>query len=162
MELLVYIVLLSLIGTAVVRFTIGLSNARNKNLVTNEVQAAGRSALEVVSERIRAATGVNATSSTFGTDPGVLSLSMAESSKDPTVIDLSADNGRLRITEGTSSPLTISDEALAVTSLVFTNLTSTSLRENVRIELALSYATTSGDIHFNAAETFQTSVSVRQ
>ena len=162
MELLVYIALIGLIGTAMVRYTIGVSNARNKNFVTQEVQAQGRTALQMISQRIRAANAVNATSSTFGTDPGVLSLAMSDSSKNPTIIDLTADDGRLRIKEGSSATQVISDDNLAITNLVFTDLTSTSLRENVRVQLTVEYNNTSGDVNFDASQTFQTSVSIRQ
>ena len=162
MELVIYLALLGLIGTAVVRFTLGVSNARNKNYAVQTVQNHGRTMLELVSARIRRATSVNTASSTFDVHPGVLTLNMAESAVHPTVIDLTEDQGRLRITEGTNAPLIVSPETLTITNLTFTNLTSTSLRENIRVVFTVGYDNDSGDVHFNADQTFQTSVSVRQ
>ena len=162
MELLLYIGLIGMLGTALLRFTVSVSNTRNKNFATQEAQAHGRTAVQLISQRIRAATGINTASSTFGVDPGILSLEMADSSKNPTIIDLTADNGRLRFTEGTSTPLVVSDDTVSISDLTFTNLTSTSVRENVRIQLTAEYNHSSGDIHFDASETFQFSTSVRQ
>ena len=162
MELLVYIGIMALIGAAIVQYTLGVSAARSKNEAVREVQAHGRMALRLVSERIRGAEGVNNSSSTFGADPGALSLAFATSTKNPTVIDLSADDGRMRIKEGTAAPVVITPETMRITNLVFTDLTSSSIRENVRVQFTIEYVNPSSDVIYDAVQTFQTSASVRQ
>lgn len=159
-ETIIYVALIGLLGATIVRFTIGVSNTRNKNFATQEVQGQSRVILQMISQRIRAATGLTVASSTFGIDPGVLTLTMSDSSKNPTVIDLTADDGRLRIKEGNSPARIISNNNLKITNLVFTDLTSTSLRENLRVQMIVGYDST--DINFNVSQDLQTSASLRQ
>lgn len=161
-ELIIYVSIISLIGTAAVHYTLGVSQARNKNEVTQQIQANGRTALQLVSQRIRGATGLNVASSTFDASPGVLTLTFATSTKNPTVIDLTSENGQLRIQEGTTAPVIITPATMQITNLTFTDLTSSSARANVRVQFTIEYINPSGDVVYDAAETFQTSVSVRQ
>lgn len=161
-ETLIYIAIIGTAVTSFVVFAISIGEPRNKTFVTQEVQANMRTAMDLVSQRIRAATGVNAGTSTFGSDPGVLSLVMADSSKNPTVIDLSVDNGILRITEGVSSPVAITSDEVQVTNLVFTNLTPSGERESIRVALTIEYNNTSGDVEFNYAQSATTTITIRQ
>ena len=120
-ELIIYIALIGTLVSGIVLYSLSVTSARNKNYVAQEVQANGRFVLDVIGQRIRAATGVNAGSSTFDFDPGVLSLSMSDSGKDPTIIDLTANDGQLQITEGVSSAVSLTSDEVKVTNLVFTN-----------------------------------------
>jgi type II secretory pathway pseudopilin PulG len=161
-ETLIYI---AIIGTAVssfVAFSISVSNSRNKTYVVGEVQANARTAMDIMSQRIHASTGVNTGASTFGSDPGVLSLSMADVLKDPTILDLDMDDGVLRITEGVSAPIPLTSDETKVTNLVFTDLTGSGTRENIKIEVTVEFNNTSGDIEYDYSQSLQTSVSLRQ
>ncbi len=102
-ETIIYIAILGMIAIAFVLFSVSVSGSRNKTYVVQEVQANTRMALEMISQKIRSADGINFNSSTFGINPGRLSLSMTKSSLNPTIIDLSGADGALRIIEGTSS-----------------------------------------------------------
>ncbi len=102
-ETIIYIAILGMIASAFIFFSVSVSNSRDKTYVVQEVQANARMALELISQKIRSANGVNLESSIFESNPGRLSLSMASSSLNPTIIDLSRDNGNLRIIQGTSS-----------------------------------------------------------
>ena len=102
-EIIIYIAILGTIASSFIFFSVSVSESRNKTYVVQEVHANTRMALEIISQKIRMANGVNIASSTFGTDPGRLFLSMASSTLNPTIIDLSRDDGILRIIEGTSS-----------------------------------------------------------
>ena len=102
-ETIIYIAILGMVASSFIFFSLSVSGSRNKTYVVQEVQANARTAFEMISQKIRAAEGVNTASSMFGIDPGRLSLIMASSSLNPTIIDLSRDDGVLRIIEGTSS-----------------------------------------------------------
>lgn len=161
-ETLIYIAIIGSALLSFVTFSISISNIRNKVFVVQEVQSSNRIALELVSQRVRSATGVNTGTSIFGIDPGRLSLSMADAAKDPTIIDLDADDGRLRIAEGTNPPIYLTSSRLIVPSLVFTDLTDTDERPNIRIDLTTQYNNTSGDVEFDFTQRMYTSVSTRQ
>jgi prepilin-type N-terminal cleavage/methylation domain-containing protein len=161
-ETLIY---LAIVGGAVsgfVLFSLGVGDSRSKNYVVQEVHGNTRTALGIISQRLRAAEAVNTASSTFGTDPGVLSLQMSDAAKNPTVIDLTADNGVLQVTEGASSSVAITSDEVNITNLVFTNLTASSTRENIRVEITAEYNNPSGDVEFTYTQSLQTAVSVRQ
>lgn len=161
-EILIYIAIMGVIVTGFITFSISISNTRNKTFVVQEVHSNSRTALNLISQRIRSSTGINSASSTFGADPGVLSLSMAASFRDPTVIDLDQNDGVLRIGEATSSPVAITTDKVKITNLVFTNLTPSGERESIRVEITVEYKDSSGDIIFTYSQNSQTTVSVRQ
>ena len=161
-EIVIYIAIIGMIVTGFITFSISISNTRNKTFVVQEVHSNSRTALNLISQRIRSSTGVNSTSSTFGVDPGVLSLSMAAVSRDPTVIDLDQNDGTLRIGEATSSPVAITSDKVKVTNLVFTNVTPSGERENIRVEITVEYNNISGDIIYTYSQSSQTTISVRQ
>lgn len=158
-ELLIYLALIVTVASTLVLFSLSISETRGKNYVVQEVHANVRTALDIITQRIRAATGVNSVTANS------LNLAMADAAKNPTVIDLDP-NSRLRISEDSDGPspaiTLITTSKVKVTSLVFTNLTSTAPRENIRIQLTVSYDNPSGDVEYSYSQTMQTSVSVRQ
>lgn len=160
-EVLIYVALMGMAVSSFVYLSVTVSASRSKTTVTQEVQANTRVALDLISQQIRAATGINSGASVFDADPGVLSLAMADSGSNPTVIDLSADDGVLQITRGAGPSLAVTSDEVRVTNLVFTNLTDGE-RENVRVEITVAYANDSGDVLFTSSQSLQTSVSVRQ
>jgi type II secretory pathway pseudopilin PulG len=161
-ETLIYIAIIGGAVTAFVNFSISVSNSRNKTYVVQEVQANARTALDIVGQNIRGATGVNTASSTFGSNPGALYLTMASTTLNPTIFDI--NDGVLQMTESTSSPVVtsiVSDE-VRITNLIFTNLTGSSTRENIRVEMTMEYNNPSGAKEFEYEQSVQTAVSVRQ
>ena len=164
-ELVIYIAILGTVLLSFTYFGLNVAGTRNKVNVVEEVQANGRIALAVLSQRIRDATGVNTSTSVFGANPGggVLSLMMADvPTKNPTVFRLDAVSKALQIQEGTANAIFITSLQVQVTNLVFTNLTSTGSRANIRIELTISYNNPSGDPNFSYTASWTTTVGARQ
>jgi type II secretory pathway pseudopilin PulG len=161
-ETLIYIAIIGAVVSAMVSFSLNVSEGRNKTYVVQEVHGNTRTALDLISQRIRAATGVNTGNSTFGSDPGVLELSMAAAGQNPTIIDLTADNGQLRIKEGSSSAVTITSTEVDITNLVFTDLTPSGERENIQIAITAEYDSSAVDVEYTYSQSLTTSVSVRQ
>lgn len=162
-ETLIYITIIGMVVVSFVIFSISISNSKNKTYVTQEVQANARLALNLISQQIRGATGINIGASSFGADPGVLSLSLADGAKDPTIIELDQDDGRLQIIQGLSDPIMLISEQTKITNLVFTNLTPAgSNRENIRIEMTIEYDNSTSDLNFTYSQSWRTAVSVRQ
>ncbi|MDA2922329.1 type II secretion system GspH family protein [Patescibacteria group bacterium AH-259-L07] len=162
-EILLYTAIIGVIVVSFVTFSISISDSKNKAYVATEVQENARMALKVISQKIRAADDVDIGASVFGSDPGVLSLSMADASRNPTIIELDSDNGSLQITEGVNNPVQITTNRVNVTNLVFTNVTPSNVsRESIHIQITVAYNNASGDIEYTYSQSLQTAVSLRQ
>ncbi len=160
-ETIIYIALIGMVILNFVFFTISIINSRNKSYVQQEVQANARVALDLMAQKIRGATWLNTTTSVFSTDPGVLSLEMIDGLVSPTVFSLNQDDGVLEITEAGSDPVTLTSNEIKITNLIFTNLTGTSSRSHVRIELTAEYIYDE-DVVFRYSQNLQTAVSLRK
>ncbi|MEK7099397.1 MAG: type II secretion system protein [Patescibacteria group bacterium] len=160
LELVIYLAIISGAILSFTYFILSVSNSRTKTYVAQEVHANGRTALEVISQRIRAANGIVSVTPTVLT----LDFSTANPAKHPTAIDRDAGN-TLRITEDTDGApvvMTITSDDVTVTALAFTNLTGTGSRENIKINLTIAYDNPSGSSAFTYSKDFTTAVSVRQ
>ncbi|MFH1292157.1 MAG: type II secretion system protein [bacterium] len=161
-ETLIYIAIIGGVVASFVSYSMSISFTRNKNYTAQEVQANARLALNLISKTIRSAQSVNVGSSTFGLDPGVLSLSMSSSTLDPSIINLNIDDGILRIQQGGKSPVNITSNKVKITNLIFTNLTASGSQENIGIDLTVEYANSTGEVEFNYGQSWQTAVGLRQ
>jgi type II secretory pathway pseudopilin PulG len=161
-ETLIYIAIIGAVLTGFVGYSINISNAREKAYVVEEVQANARIAIDLISQKIRTANSVNVGASTFGSDPGVLSLEMDTGSVDPTIFDLDADDGVLQMSEGVGSAISVTSDEVNVTNLVFTDLTGTGTKENVKIEITVEFGSSSGGQIYTYTKSLRTSVSLRQ
>jgi type II secretory pathway pseudopilin PulG len=161
-ELIIYISILSLVVVGLVSFALSMTSVRAKVYVGQEVGANARIALDVITQKIRAAQSINMGASTFApTNPGTLSLKMADGSRDPTIINLDALNGRLQIKEGVASPVFITGKEVRISNLIFTNLSQTGERGHIRIDLGVGYANPSSAV-YTYSWSGATAVSLRQ
>jgi type II secretory pathway pseudopilin PulG len=160
-ETIIYIALVGVIVSSMVLLSISVSEVRNKIYSAQEVQGNLRHATDIIAQRIRASTGVTIGNSTFGSDPGVLQLSMKESAKNPTIISLTADNGALQIQEGVGAAVLLTTDDVDVTNLLFTNLTDGE-REHIRIQMTIAYDSDAPDVEYAYSKSITTAVSVRQ
>jgi prepilin-type N-terminal cleavage/methylation domain-containing protein len=161
-ETLIYIALIGVVLSGFIVFSFSIGDARNKTYVVQEVQANARVALNLITQKILAANGVNAGSSTFGSDPGVLSLSMSEAGNNPTVISLNANDGQLQIKEGSADAVVITSDEVKVMNLVFTNLSGTNEKENIKVELTIDFNNQGTDIDFDYTQSWETALNIRQ
>lgn len=133
-EIIIYIGILSLVVVSLFTFSTSISSVRAHTYVSQEVNANMRTALQLIQQKIRSASGVNIGSSVLTTHPGVLSLAMSDPSKNPTVID--SISGRIRITEGSGIPVFITSRDSNVSSLVF-SLVPSGTHETIWTEIKI-------------------------
>ena len=160
-ETIIYVAIIGGVVATFVSFGLSITNSRNKAYVAQEVQANVRVAGGIISERVRAATGVNA-SSVFGSDPGYLSLAMSSAAANPTIIGLDSDDGVLQIKEGASASTTITTDEVQVSNLVFVDMTASSTRENIGLNMTIIYDNPDDDVEFGYSQSVSSSVSLRQ
>lgn len=126
-----------------------------------EVESNVRIAIEFMNNRIRSAQGVNAGSSVFDTDPGVLSLSMSDAAKNPTIFSLDQNDGVLQMKEGVQPAVPLTTKDVKVSQLKFSNYSQTGERIHVPITLSVTYSA-GQDSYAAYTENIQTSVSARR
>lgn len=142
-------------------FSISLINSRAKLRSAQEVQGNARMALDVLARNIRTAQGINDGTSTWDSDPGVLSLAMADPVKNPTIIRLDHDDGSLTIQEGADAPITLTSSSVKVSTLQFTRYTHEGGTGAIGVILTLATVTQS-DAYASYSDTFRTTISVRK
>lgn len=148
-EMLLYVAIISILITAMISFSWDAIYGGVRSSTEQEVNQNTRLAAKRILYEIRNASGVNIVSGS------TLNLSSSDSSRNPTVIDVSG--GRLRIGYGasgpcpTSSPCYLTSNQVTVSNLIFTNLSS-SPYENIKFSITVE--ATGGVQEFNKSETF--------
>lgn len=159
-ETVIYVAITAGLLVALTSFILAISGSRTKSFSQQEVNANARLALNIISKKIKSANGVNFVTSTFDIHPGVLALSMASSTLNPTVFALDG-SGRLTLVEGVGAAKFITSPQIKITNLVFTNLTADGNHSNIGINFDFSYVSSS-NVGFNFSYNLQTAVSLRQ
>lgn len=153
--------ILLVVIAALAVFTLSILDVRTKLTSAQEVQGNMRMAFDVMSQKIRSATGVDTAASILGADPGVLVLTMSDPAKNPTTFRLTADNGQLQIQEGAASPVVITSNEVIIPNLKFYLASPVGEQENIRLEMTTEYAFQNNS-YASYSDTLQTSVTVRQ
>lgn len=155
-ESLLYVAIVGGIVTSVALFGLAISDARSKNYAAQEVQANGRTALQIMASRIREST--NAT--VF--NPQTLILEMRDLSKNPTVINLDG-GGSIQLQEGTMPVVSLVSDEVKVTNLVFADATLGGIdRKNIQVNITVEYDASGSSVPFAYSTNFRTAVSERQ
>jgi type II secretory pathway pseudopilin PulG len=115
-ELLIYLGIFAIIGILGGQVVSAVLKTRASVSRSNEVQLNTSRVLQQIVDRVHTAVTINGASTT-------LSLRMADSSKNATIISLSA-TGTVTIAEGTSLPVPMTPSTVNVTALTFTLLTN--------------------------------------
>lgn len=160
-ELLIYMALVALFLTAAVTSMWDIILGHTKSSVQQEVQESLRYASHRLSFEIRNANSIGA-SSDFGvnlaTTPGtVLSLN-SPAPANPT--EFRVNNGLLQIKQGSGGWTTISSSAVAVTNLVFTDLTDAA-SENIKFTVTVKYLNPSGRSEWEKSASFEGAANLR-
>lgn len=155
-EIIIYIAIIGVVISGFVSYSLSISGVRNKNYSIATVQANGRAALQVMTQKIREAQAVLTPGA--GTSDTQLILDMSGTDPD---ITFSVSDGVLSMQEAGSSATTITDSRAVVSNLVFTNLAASGERDNVRLEMTVDYNTPTGDVQFGYSKSYQTAASTR-
>jgi len=141
-EVIAYIALLSIIGLAVTGFVYQLVRFNARARATAQALDDARRALAVITYEVRHAQGVYDPTSSFGSNPGQLSLATTLSppaGENGTYVDFYVDTGRLAVKRESQAAQIITSEDTQVTNLTFTQLDDglESTPEAVRVGLTV-------------------------
>ena len=158
MEMLLYVVIVSIFVTAMVSFAWDAIYGRVKSYTHQEVNQNIRLAGKRINFEIRNATGVNEP-----VGPSSISLQMSDSARNPTIIDVSS--GRLRIGYGsagacpTTAPCNLTSNLVNVSNLTFTDLRV--LPDSINIKFSITVESTGDRQEFQKTETYESSSELR-
>ncbi len=155
-EVLLYIAIIGMIIQGFIIFVLSIASTNSKTYVVQEVQANTRIALDMISQKIRAADDVITPSE--GNSTSTLILDMPDPSPNLT---FSIIDGILGIIEGAASSTPITSNEVDISILTFTNLAPVGEKDNIKIEITAIYRTGESK-EFQYSQTLQTSVSLRK
>lgn len=158
LEFVLYVAIVAIILLAVTQFSAEFVSTQAKATSVNEITHNARFAVARMTAEIRGATGVNVGSSTFGSSPGTLSLSMAAPAADPTIFTLT--NGRLTVQQGAGSALPLTSDRVEVLEFQVDNVSVTGRTRAVRLHLRLRHVNAGELVEFDAEETVETTVRI--
>jgi len=159
-ELIIYIGVVGLILMTLGLSLINMLYGRVKVRVISEVLSNARLVEQQLSSTARHAEGINVGSSTFGSDPGILSFDMVDSAKDPTVYSLTSNNGSLQVSEHAGENTLLTTNQIEVTNLVFTNVTGDGDKGVIKVEYTLQAKNSSGLKYYDYVASFQTTLRI--
>lgn len=159
-ETIIYVLIIGLVMGTFGMFITNLLQARAKTIAASDVITAARTIQDRLTSAARHAEGINVASSTFGSDPGVLSFDMVEASVDPTIFSLTGDNGQVQVREASGAAQLLTSDDVAITDFVFTNLTGAEDIGIIQAQFTVEAVNPSGSPYFDYVETFQTTLRI--
>ncbi|MCA9381215.1 hypothetical protein KC678_03030 [Candidatus Dojkabacteria bacterium] len=156
-ETLLYISLTSIILISISAFMGALISTNQRNKAISEVDQQATQILQVITESIKSANGIN-TPVQAGSGSS-LSLSMANSAVNPIVISLS--NNILQIQEGSVSTINLSSTSVIVNNITFYNMSTDASNLAIRFEFTMSYNNTSGRKDSDLTKTYYGAATIK-
>ncbi|MFA5047433.1 MAG: prepilin-type N-terminal cleavage/methylation domain-containing protein [Patescibacteria group bacterium] len=149
-ELLLYVVLAGVMLLSIsVFFSLSLS-VRTKTESVVEVEQQGTLAMKYMTQIIRNAS--NITTPIIGATSSSLTIAVPVGTKSPTIFD--AASGTLRIKEGNSNYVRLTDSRVSVTNLIFSNLTGGDAKGIIRIQFTLGRQNSSSTNEYQYIQNF--------
>ena len=139
-ELLLYVSIVGSLLLAVSLFFAMTVDARIKSQSINEVDQQGILLMDYITQTIRNADTISAPAA--GTSSASLTLTVPTGSLSPTVFDLSTTTAQVQEGVGTAVPLT--SDKVAVSNLIFKNLTRSGTPGIVQVSFTVSRVNPSG------------------
>jgi len=171
-ELIVYIGMASLALMMIILTGQNLISSNIRAEAQRELSVNMRPLINQLTQSVRNATDVVTASSTFNVHPGAITLDYPGSDTDLIIDtytkDVTLSNGqivtirKLRIKEGALAYQDLTSDAVDVSNFVLRNLTKTSEKKNINIEVTLEQLNPLNDPNYNAAISVETAISLRQ
>jgi Tfp pilus assembly protein PilW len=157
-ELLLYVSVSALLLLGISAFSFTLLGSRIKNQTIAEVEQQGLQVMQMITQTARNAEVI--ISPAISNSSSSLTLDVIASSSDPTVFNLSS--GVIRIKEGASAVVPLTNSRVTASALNFQNLSRASTPGTIRISFMLIHINPSGRNEYSFAKIFYGSASLRQ
>lgn len=136
-ETILYMILLFIVTGVIVQVIISIGGVYKRIKATREIESSGAVVMERVLREVRNASSVVASGSTFGSNPGAVTVSGIDEDLNNYNIAFTIDSGDILVSRDGSSPVALNSSSVDITYLLFTRVTSTN-SEGVRIELEIA------------------------
>jgi len=154
LETLIYVALLASIIVVLINVMVGIATSQRSIISQRNIENSAMITLDRITRELRQATGVDAGSSTLGTNPGVLVLDGLDASENPRTVEFYITDSTIYLEEDSiiTGPLTHPD--VRVSSLIFHLFTGTN-SQGVRTELVLESGTST---HYRRETFYSTAI----
>lgn len=157
-ELLLYIAVSSAILLTTSLFLQILLESRVKNQTIAEVEQQGLQAMQLITQTARNAEAITAPAPSASA--ASLTLDVITAAGDPAIFDLAS--GMIRIKEGTTAVIPLTNSRVTASALAFQNLSRASTTGAIRIQFTLTHINPEGRNEYNFSKTFIGSATLRQ
>lgn len=143
MEILVYVGIVAIVGTAITGFGIWAIRVGAKLKAGNDVMDNARRAMEVMTYEIKKSASVYTPNSVLGSNPGQLSLeqkTMTVPGEENTFVDFFQCGQALCLKREGAAPLALTNEKVILINLVFQQLLNSTQAPSIQITLRLQTA----------------------
>jgi hypothetical protein len=159
-EMIVYVAVLSLIATAFVTMSINMMSLKSKTVSQQEIESNLRFISQKINYEIRNAKAISATTATS------ITLTTVDSSRDPTVFDLSGGDIRMGFGSAGSCPSTspciLNSTMVNISTFSVTDMSDAGGKtENIRYTIAGNYINNTGRADFAANGSINGSAEIR-
>lgn len=157
-ELLLYLGIVIIIIPAITGLVFVMLEARVKARAMNEINYQGDRVVRIINQAIRNSENViNPSKQNFSNN---LSLQVADASKNPTIFDLS--NGRIRVKEGVSSEIDLTNAQVTVSGLNFQNNGLENSPDSIQFQFQINFNNLEGRNEYYYSKVFYGSASLRK
>ena len=157
-EMILYVSICAILLLSLSTFLSFLLGARVRSQAITEVNQQGFQVMSLMTQAIR--NGRSIQSPGIGATSSSLSLTAVNSLLNPVVFSVSSST--LRITEGSKSPVALTNSHIQVSALTFHNISSTSSTEKIiRISYTIDFINLSGRSEYTYTKTFNGSATLR-
>ena len=156
-ELLLYVGIFSVLMLTVSAFLNVVIQAKEKRQVISEVEYQGANIAYFISHNIKAASGI--TSPILGANNSTLTLSSADSTRNPTVFKLI--NGAIAINLANGSDIVLNNNQVTASNFICYNFGKTGTSGSINCQFTLSASDASNRHEYSYTKKFNVSVSRR-
>ena len=133
-EIIVYVAIFSILVVVLASFLNSITSTRLHSQIVLEVNDQGSSAIKTIAQTLRNASSVN--SPTMGSIASSLSVLTVSPATSPTVF--SESGGVLYITEGSGSPVALTNNKVVVSNLTFSNFSRSSTPDIIKVSFTIT------------------------
>lgn len=159
LEFVVYVGVIGVILIVAATFAAEFVTSQLKALSLTEVVRNARFAASRLEIEVRESSALDAGSSVFGTNPGTLSLTTADSGTNPTVFEVS--DGALTVKQGSGAAAPLTNSKVEVEEFVLENLSTNGRTQAVRFHLKIRSKNPDAITAQTAETTVESTVRVR-
>ncbi|MFH1047822.1 MAG: type II secretion system protein, partial [Patescibacteria group bacterium] len=149
-ETIIYIGLVGFVLSAAVLFSVEFVETRAKSVALADATRNAKFALSRLAYEVRSSEGINYGNSTFGTNPGVLSVATVDPLTNPTVFSVSGN--QLMVSQGGGADVPLTPVSTEVLEFTVEDVADTTHSRSVRVRLLL------GTVSSGALEEFSDQV----